>query len=697
MKKKGSVLIIGFLSFLISLIVCLSGLINPFEKRAFDLFSRFLNPAKPLDDNIIIITIDQHSIDEMNRQGIQWPWPRQIYEPIIEYLSHASAVFIDILYTEPSSYGAEDDLIFAKAINNSSNVYMAIFLTNQDRNLSKEELDFIKHYSLKIQTHLNTPLYKSAILPIEELRRGIRGLGNVTISPDEDGVYRTIPLLFRLQDRVIPNFVLPYFINNRQLNFEDGYFYFNRQKIDTFDSKVLLRYYKSSKPFREISATEILKAYADSMSHQKPTISREYFKDKFVLIGLTAAGLYDLKPTAVSAISPGILIHSTLLDNLINQSLFRSINKSLIFFFMFSLCLLTSYISIHYHSFFVNLSYFVSMLISIIFVTAIIFKLGYYQDITSPILSLCLCSMIAITYSYATEGKERLFVKRAFSQYMDEKLVNHILKNPDLIKAGGQKKNMTVLFADIAGFTSMAEELEPEEIATMLRRVLNAFTETIIKNNGVIDKYIGDCVMAFWGAPKKSDKDEYNACLTALECLNALKKINEEFDKERRQQISIRIGINTGDAIVGNLGSDRLFDYTVVGDTVNLASRLEGVNKFFGTHIIVSENTIKPIKDSFVIRELGLIEVKGKTTPVRIYEVMCRIDDNSKYKWVNTYQDALSYYYKMDIAKALNIFSALNKEHPHDRVIELYKDKCQSLNNKNGLTESDLIFKMDSK
>ncbi|MCX8069419.1 MAG: adenylate/guanylate cyclase domain-containing protein, partial [Thermodesulfovibrionales bacterium] len=640
---------------------------------------------------------DQHSIDEMNNQGIQWPWPRQVYAPIVEYLSEASAIFIDILFTEPSSYGTEDDKIFSSAIIKSANVYMPIFLTNQDRNLSKRDMEFIKKFVLNTNVNKQTPVYKSAIIPIEDLRYGIKGLGNVTILPDEDGVYRQIPLLFKLNDMVIPNFVMPYFLNNMKLDIKQGELIFNNQMIPTVEGKLLLKYYKSSKPFQEISATNILLAYTDFVSGKKPAIKKDYFKGKYVFIGLTAAGLYDLKPTAVSPISTGIVIHSTLFDNLINHSYFRQINSVLIFFPMLLICLVTCYISIRYHSITVNLFYFISTFLFIICTLAILFKFGFYRDITSPILSLCLSSMIAITYSYATEGKERLFVKRTFSQYMDEKLVNYLLKNPDLIKAGGQRRYMTVFFADIAGFTTMAEKSSPENIAIILRRVLNAFTEIIIKNHGVIDKYIGDCVMAFWGAPENTDNDEYYGCLSALECLEALKIINEEFKKEGLQQISMRIGINSGYAIVGNLGSDRLFDYTVVGDTVNLASRLEGVNKFFGTHIIASENTIKPIRDSLVMRELGLIEVKGKNEPVRIYEIIGTIQDKIETEWLTSYHSALEYFYKMEFDKALSEFSILIKNHPDDKVIKLYKEKCEELLNKNGLTESALVFKMDSK
>ncbi|HIJ59624.1 MAG TPA: adenylate/guanylate cyclase domain-containing protein [Nitrospirae bacterium] len=689
------VILITLITFLLSTVIYLIGAISHFENRAFDLFSRLINPEKPSNDRIVIITVDQHSIDELNRQGIQWPWPRQIYAPIIEFTSKASAVFMDILFTESSSYGKEDDEIFAKAIELSKNVYMPLFLTNQHRTLSNEDLTFIERFSWDKKT-TGLHYYESAILPIDEIRNGIKGLGNVTILPDDDGVYRVIPLVFAFKERIIPQFVISYF--SEQLSIKDNTLYLNKKPISSVKDRLIVKYYKDPRPFKEISATDILKAYSEVSSKQSPSISQDFFENKFVFIGLTAAGLYDLKPTAVSAVSTGIVIHSTVFDNILNNSFIKPIELYIVVILMFVLCLLTTYISSRYHSILINLFYFLTMFLLISSFVAILFKFNYYHPITAPILSLALSFIVSISYSYATEGKQRLFIKRTFSRYMDEKLVNYLLKNPDLIEPGGQERYMTVFFADIAGFTSMAEKLGAEKIAIMLRDVLNAFTEIIIKNYGVIDKYIGDCVMAFWGAPEKTDKDEYYACLSAINCLQALEKINEDFLKNGFQKISVRIGINSGNAITGNLGSDRISDYTVIGDTVNLASRLEGVNKFFGTNIIVSESTITKTKEVFHIRELGLIEVKGKNKPVKIYELLGLKSTEIDKDKLKSYETGLSLLHNGKISEALKIFKELRENYPEEILFKIYEERCNKfLTIKNSLTESDLMFKMDSK
>ena len=210
----------------------------------------------------------------------------------------------------------------------------------------------------------------------------------------------------------------------------------------------------------------------------------------------------------------------------------------------------------------------------------------------------------------------------------------------------GQRRRVTVFFTDLAGFTTLAESLPPEQSVMILQTIFNAFTEVIIQNKGVIDKYIGDAIMAFWGAPLETENDEINACRAALQCVAKLKEINETHQGKGWSQVDVRIGVHTGEAVVGNMGSDRLFDYTVIGDTVNLASRLESVNKVFRTHIIISGDTLKKTAEHFFVRDLGLIEVKGKNVAVNIFELLGERSDEltEKRQAVEIYHRGLALY-----------------------------------------------------
>jgi adenylate cyclase len=330
---------------------------------------------------------------------------------------------------------------------------------------------------------------------------------------------------------------------------------------------------------------------------------------------------------------------------------------------------------------------------------AALFTQGWYLALIPSLAALLSSFAVASIYSYATEGRERRFVRRAFSQYMDETIVAHLLKNPDLIKPGGQRRRVTVFFTDIAGFTSIAEQFPPEETALMLHEVLNAVSEEVIIHRGVIDKYIGDCVMAFWGAPLASSEDARNACRAALASLNALEGVNRSFRERGLGAISMRVGLHTGDAIVGNLGSDRLFDYTVVGDTVNLASRLESANKYFATRIMLSEETLQDAGDGFVVRELGLIAVKGKLQPVRIFELLAEIEHAPAelLQWAGEYRRAMELFHGRQWQAAGEIFEVLLTEKPQDGPAARYRDWCRDCLESSPLTEDWNVIHMTEK
>jgi adenylate cyclase len=282
---------------------------------------------------------------------------------------------------------------------------------------------------------------------------------------------------------------------------------------------------------------------------------------------------------------------------------------------------------------------------------------------------------------------------------MDETLVAHLLKNPELIKPGGHRQRVTVFFADIAGFTTIAEQFPPEETALMLHDVLNAVSEEVIRHHGVIDKYIGDCVMAFWGAPLESSTAGADACRAALASQEALKQVNKGFAARGLGAISLRVGLHTGDAIVGNLGSDRLFDYTVVGDTVNLASRLESANKYFSTRIMISEYTLHSAGEGFAVRELGLIAVKGKQQPVRIYELLGvrETAPPELLQWAAEYARAMELFYGKHWQAAHGLFEEFLQENPHDGPTALYRDRCRELLESSPLTDDWNVIHMKEK
>jgi adenylate cyclase len=686
-------LLLSLLSFVAASLLFVSGLLDPFELKAYDFFSRHLSPAA-LSNSIVIVAVDQQSVDALAKQDVLWPWPRQVYAPIIEYLSEADAIFIDILFTEHSSYGMEDDRIFSAAIKKAANVYLPVFLREKGSLTAYE-----KQIAAKIGLPDKLPAfgsYCSMLLPIDLLSIGAAGHGNVMIKPDGDGIYRSVPLVFQTTEFSIPHFVLPYLLRQKLVTILDRDVYAGDRKVPLSGNTLLLRYSLHPEPFKVLSAADIIQSSLDSSSGKQPALKKAFFKGKKIFIGLTAAGLLDLKPTAITAVSTGVHIHATTLENLINKNFIAPLGMLPTELFMFFLSLSVVVFVLRYHSLSISLGILLFSLIFSLLVPAILFRNSYYLNAIPPLLSAMLSFAIATAYSYAVEGKQRRFIKKTFSQYMDRTLVEHVLQHPEVIQPGGHQQRVTVFFADIAGFTTLAERISPEEVALVLHNIFNEFTEVIIKNRGVIDKYIGDCVMAFWGAPLSSGCDETDACHAALQCMDALRGLNQSFISQDLPEISMRIGIHTGTAIVGNLGSDRLFDYTVVGDTVNLASRLESINKIFRTRIIVSEETMSATGDAFFFRELGLIEVKGKSKSVRIFELKGNRDDSDAAEMqrnISRFHEGLDCFRRQEWIKAEEIFSRAADDGPS----AFYRPRCEVLASTDTLTEGWDIIKMTEK
>ena len=696
-KKIRKTIALAALSFAISLAAAFSGFLNIFELRSFDLLSRNFNPSG-ISDSVVIVEVDQKSIDALSSQSISWPWPRQVYAPIIEYLSEADAVFVDILFTEPSSYGVEDDQLFSRAIRDAGNVYFPVFLTSRPKELSEADREFIGKIAVRgnLQSDL---IYKSAVTPLDIYKTSVKGGGNVMIKPDEDGVYRRIPLVFRLGDTLVPQFMAGYLMKEGLVEYRQNGFYAGDTRIPADKNVLMLRYGRDRTPFITISAIDIINAYLQKGSSLRPLLEKGFFKGKKVFIGYTAPGLYDLKPTSLSSVSSGVHINATALDNILKRKFIRPLGDLYLIIFMLLICYAVSHFVLRHHSVYISLSIFSLAAFAALLIPVALFLNGLYIKILFPLLSVGISFVVAAGYSYATEGKERRFIKRTFMQYMDKNIVEYILKNPEVIKPGGQRRRVTVFFSDLAGFTSLAETLPPEQTALILQTTLNSFTEVIIHNKGVIDKYIGDAIMAFWGAPLETGDDEINACRAALQCVAKLEELNETQKEKGWSRVNVRIGVNSGDAIVGNLGSERLFDYTAIGDTVNLASRLESLNKYFGTRIMISGDTLKKTGANFFVRDLGLIEVKGKNVAVNIFELLGEASEvlPEIRQIVEIYHRGLALYRERRWDEAIRRFDLVLEGHPGDGPSLFYRSRCEQNRTAPPLTENWDVVKMSEK
>ena len=294
------------------------------------------------------------------------------------------------------------------------------------------------------------------------------------------------------------------------------------------------------------------------------------------------------------------------------------------------------------------------------------------MSVLYPLTSVAIAFVSSEAYRNLVVERKNRYLKKAFSSYVSPELVAEIIKNPDRLALGGAKKEITVLFSDIRGFTGISEKLAPDVLVSLLNEYLGPMTEVVLKNKGTLDKYIGDAVMAIYNAPLDVTDHPEKACRTAKEMIDKLKEINISFKQKGLPPVDIGIGINTGYAVVGNMGADMRFDYTAIGDTVNLASRLEGQNKYYGTHIILSEFTAGKVQDEFMLREIDLMRVVGKEKPVAIFELIT----DGNVKLAEGFSEALKVYRAKGFQNALDIFTGLLGEH-NDPVAKLYAERCR--------------------
>ena len=698
--RKRAILIACLISFITVLVIASldqTDFFKTYELKSMDLFQRFHSPLE--NPEVLMVEINQQDLTVLSEKGIQWPWPRQIYAPLIEFCAKAGSkgIVFDILFSEPSSYGKEDDLALAQAIQAAGSVFLPMGLSSK----SKEGQEPSSLSRFGIRRPESTPEFREArsfVLPVPEFLAGVGGLGNVILLPDRDGVYRAVALFTRLHESLFPSLALAPLLH--RVEFKEGEVFLDgRALFLNREGQLMLHFYGRDFQFPRLSALDVLSAYQSPDAPLSEKV-RGAVKDRYVIVALTAPGLYDLKPTAVTSVSPGAYVHGILLSNLLNGDHLREVGEN----WKYALMLLLG--SVLGYGILANVSFWKNTLIFLLFVLgwpAFSLSLFFTQNSWLGFLSFELAFLLIFgttsTYSYNTEGKKRRVIRQLFSCYMSEVLVKELESNPQKARLGGDRRFITIFFSDLANFTTLSERFEPERIVTLLNEYFTEMSLVILDSHGVIDKYQGDGIMAFWGAPIFLEDHAARACLAALECQTRMGKINESLSRKGIPSLSMRIGLHSGDAVVGNMGSAQRFDYTIIGDNVNLASRLEGVNKQFGTKVIISETTYLQAGDRIEVRELDLIAVKGKEKPIHIYELLGEkgtLTEERK-KWKRLYEQALRSYRAKDFAGSRRLFAQALETDPRDQAASVLLKRSEDLQNNPPAADWDGVFRLKQK
>lgn len=686
-RRKAAIAgLIVLLAWGLSLGLDLAGVLKPYSLKTLDLLFRAA-PLPPASPEVVVVTVDQPDLDFFQKQGVSWPWPRQLYAPILEFCRRAGAraVIFDILYTETSVYGPEDDQRLAQAMAASGEVVLPVFLSREAKEPGPRTEEVLAKAGLPFQGPLPPGLttYQGVTPPIAPLLKAATGLGNVECGPDPDGIYRRVPLVSAWRGRVVPILTFAAFCRFQAQGpwrFEAGELVQGTYRVPVDEAgRLLLKFRGPSRSFKRFSAANLIQSEVRLQHGKAPFYQPEDFAGKWVLVGLTAPGLLDLKPSPLAAVFPGVELHATLLDNLLQGDFLRPAPLGLIWLWALVLAGGVTLAVLFSARLTVTLAAPALLLLLLGGVSFAAFRAGWWADPVVPGVALGAAFALAAAYSYATEGRQKLAIRRMFAQYMSEKVITHLMAHPERLELGGERRHLTLFFSDLAGFTSLSEGLAPEKVVGLLNDYLSRMTDIILAEEGTVDKFEGDAIMAFWGAPLPQEDQALRACRAALRQQAALAELNRHFAELGLPPLSMRIGLHSGEAVVGNLGSQKRFDYTAIGDSVNLASRLEGLNKFYGTAILASETTAQECGDGVLFREVDRVAVKGRETPVAVFQPLGLAGDLDPLEAARSqeFAGALELYRQGKFMEAGARFEKILAQNPEDAPARVFLERCR--------------------
>lgn len=631
MKKYSN----NFHKFIIFIIITMLCIITYFTNQYFvepsvhDLFSR-MNLSNTPSSQIINIAIDENSLSKVGR----WPWNRNLYGNIFEYVKDAKVIVFDSVIT--SSDNIQSDKKFFSRLKKMDNLILGTFFCNKEQNSTINMTPFAVDIQNGKQMRLIEYQYY-ANLP-EDLVKNAHAIGSVSTLPDNDGVIRKLSPIFRHNKTFYPSVGIKAAMKYKNIN---SLAYKNNTLIlgditiplDKTNSEVYLQWYKPSKQnvnfitHKTYSASDILDSYNKMKKGEKPPIPQEEFKDKIIIVGATAYALNDIKKTPIGVDYPGLEIQATFIDNIINNDFMKKTSLVLNLIVLAVLVILTVHTAKQ-----LPIIYSLLTLITIIlgwFYIAknIFFANGYIIDVITPLSFVLLAYSLTFVYKYFLAGRSRNNLKNVMSKYISKSVMKDVLKN-ETAELGGKRAYVSVLFADIRQFTSISEVYTPEEVSSLLNEYFSLIAPIIDKYNGTLNKFMGDAVMAIFGAPIEDENHAKNAVLCAEEILLEVKKLNYKWKISNKPEIRIGVAINTGYVFIGNIGSKDRMEFTVIGDSVNIASRIESLNRVYNTSFLISSSTYEKVKDIVNTIKIRDVSIKGRISSVTIHEVIEIKHDN---------------------------------------------------------------------
>ena len=678
------------------------GPLEEIRLRTFDLF-QVLRPREQTIRPVVIVDIDEASLKEIG----QWPWPRTIVANLITRITQAGAVAtgFDVIFAEPdrmspavaaesfrgldeetraklSSLPSNDDVLAAAIKQGRVVVGQVGASTPQPRTQTEKKLEtgFAILGADPTPYLVTFPGLLRNILPLEQAAAG-RGL--FSIVPESDGIIRRVPMIMEAQDSLVPALTMEMLrvvthagaIQVRTAEAGVKSVQVPGLVVPTDDRGQIWVHFNKHDPARYVSAKDVLQG----------NLPPDRLRGKLVLIGTSATGLLDIKTTPVEAAMPGVEVHAQILESVLTKSPLTypeyAIGAEIVIAVLFGLAIIVAA---------PMLSASTVIALGVVLIACLIGMSWYFFvenslliDFTYPLMSSWLIYLVLTFVNYFREQKQRQQIRSAFGYYLSPHMVEQLAKSPEKLVLGGEERRMTILFSDVRGFTTISEHYkdDPQGLTRLMNRFLTPLTNAIIERKGTIDKYIGDAIMAFWNAPVDDGDQEANACDAALEMQARAQALNVELKREAETNggvympLRIGIGLNTGPCVVGNMGSDFRFNYSVLGDTVNVASRLEARTKDYRLPLVIGSRTAEKAKEKFATMEIDLIQVKGKKEPEAVFAVLGRAGAEQEPGWTELRElnaRMLENYRKQNWDEALSLIARARKVRDGFDVSGLY-------------------------
>jgi adenylate cyclase len=682
---------------------------------------------------IAVVDIDDRSLLPPDREGLgRYPdWTREYYAQVLDLVAKAdpAAVVFDIHFFEPAgnpdyprvsrrflegagsveavedyvASHSEDDVL-AASVARAGDVVLGLSVTDfsaeeQVRDVSGNPF-VARALDLPPEVKRNLYYFAGWLPPIPELSRAARMLGHTKLHPYDEIIWR-VPLLISAEGPragevlVFPSLSLAAVaqalgvpLDEIRFDPDVGVLLGDSKVIPTTPQAELLLNYLGPPgqgpegTFNYYSFTDIeyLAVRTDMSPEEKAVQAYDNFHGKVVVIGGTAEGLFDFVSTPFSNTHPGLEIHATAVANMLSDTYLERLNPGLALGIFILLTLGVAFLVAY-------LRWWLAIPLSLVLLGGYIFLAVWsfsahslWLEIVRPGSGIILALVTVVGFNYVTEQRAKRKIKDTFQHYVSPAVVEQMIENPDLLKLGGEKLDLTVIFTDVKGFTRISEQMEPTELVHLMNDYLTPMADIVLGNRGTVDKFIGDAVMGIFGAPVPVEHHADAACHSALEMLARLEELNAKWKPQGLPRMSMRIGVNSGPMVVGNMGSHTRFDYTVMGDNVNLGARLEPLNKVFSTQVIISEFTRERLVDRFVLRSLGSFRVMGKTEPVVCYELVGLGPPKPELEgFLAEFHRGLELWAGREFKAALEQFERLVARSPQDGPTAYYAGLCREL------------------